>query len=1073
MQCTKPSMASGGSATFTVVTEVSPGWPTAFNIDNQASVTPDGADEANYDDNFPATSTPVTAAADLSLTKSDTPDPVAPGGDITYALTATNNGPSDTRFTLTDGLPPGTTFVSLQNDPELSQCFGPSPGDTGTVTCFAFLSPGTSTTFTVVVHVDPAVAGGTAITNTASATTDTPDPNAANNTATASTTVATGPDVALTKTDSPDPVTAGNNLTYTLTAANNGSEDADGVTVSDTLPLGTSLVTAAPSQGTCSGTTTVTCNVGTLAGGASATVTLVVHVAPSVAAGTVISNTAAATTTSDETNPNNNSATATTTVATSADLAVTKTDSPDPVLAGNNLTYALGVANTGPSDAGAVTLTDTLPAGTSLVTAAPSQGTCSGTTTVTCNVGTLANGASASVTLTVHVEVSVAAGTVLTNTASASSAATDPNSGNNSATATTTVAASTDLAVTKGDSPDPVTAGTDLTYTIVAGNNGPANAQTVTLTDALPVGTTFVSLSPAPGWSCVTPAVGDTGTVTCTAPALVNLDSAGFSLVVHVGPSVPDGTVISNTASISSATIDPAPGNDSATATTTVNASADLSVIKSGPPEPVTAGSDLIYTITVMNNGPSDAQNVSVSDPLPAGTTFVSATPSIGSCAGTATVTCSLGVVAAGVPATITLVVHVGSGVAAGTLITNTASATSTTPDPSPGAESGSAVNQVLASADVALTKTDSPDPVTAGNNITYTLTAANNGPSDAQDVSVTDALGGGATFVSLAPPAGWTCSVPQVGTTGNVTCNIPALPAGASDVFTLVVHVDPQLPDSFVLSNTAFAVTTTFESDLANDVAGAATTVTVPPPPSADLAVTKTDSPDPVTAGNNITYTITVANNGPSQAENASASDTLPPGTTFVSATPSQGSCAGTATVSCALGSIASGASATVTLVVQVGPGFLDAVVTNTATASSTTADPDPANNSGTATTTVTAPPPPSADLAVTKTDTPDPVTAGNNIAYTITVANNGPSQAENASASDTLPGGTTFVSATPSVGSCAGTATVVCSLGPLAVRGFGDHHVGGAGRSRVPRRRRSEYGHGELDDRRSRPDQ
>jgi uncharacterized repeat protein (TIGR01451 family) len=209
-----------------------------------------------------------------------------------------------------------------------------------------------------------------------------------------------------------------------------------------------------------------------------------------------------------------------------------------------------------------------------------------------------------------------------------------------------------------------------------------------------------------------------------------------------------------------------------------------------------------------------------------------------------------------------------------------------------------------------------------------------------------------------------------------------------------------------------------------------------VPPPPSADLAVTKTDSPDPVTAGNNISYTITVANNGPSQAESASASDTLPPGTTFVSATPSQGACVGTTSVSCALGSIANGASATVTLTVQVDPVTPGgAVISNTAEALSRTADPDPSNNAATAATTVVAGSPPvSADLSVTKTDSPDPVTPGSPITYTITVTNNGPADTDSAQITDAVPAGTSFVSVVPTVGSCLGTATFTCDLGPLA---------------------------------------
>ena len=199
---------------------------------------------------------------------------------------------------------------------------------------------------------------------------------------------------------------------------------------------------------------------------------------------------------------------------------------------------------------------------------------------------------------------------------------------------------------------------------------------------------------------------------------------------------------------------------------------------------------------------------------------------------------------------------------------------------------------------------------------------------------------------------------------------------------------------------------------------------------------MTKTDSPDPVTAGNNITYTITVANNGPSGAADVTLADEVPAGNTFVSATPSQGSCVGTTSVSCALGSIANGAAATVTLTVQVDPATPGgAVITNTAEALSRTADPDPGNNASTAATTVVAASPPvSADLSVTKTDSPDPVTPGSAITYTITVTNNGPADAGSAQITDAVPAGTSFVSVVPTVGSCLGTATFTCDLGPLA---------------------------------------
>ena len=132
--------------------------------------------------------------------------------------------------------------------------------------------------------------------------------------------------------------------------------------------------------------------------------------------------------------------------------------------------------------------------------------------------------------------------------------------------------------------------------------------------------------------------------------------------------------------------------------------------------------------------------------------------------------------------------------------------------------------------------------------------------------------------------------------------------------------------------------------------------TATVTPTPTIipiDLAVTKGDSPDPAQVGQNLTYAMGVFNNGPGVATNVMLTDTLPAEVNFVSVTPSQGTCSGTSTVTCNLGSIPPFGAALVTLVVT---PTVAGLVSNTATVPNP-GDPFPSNNSATATTTVVPP--------------------------------------------------------------------------------------------------------------------
>ena len=1008
--CTRATWASGSSTTFTINVTAQNQAGTMTNTASVSSATPDPTPTNNN----ASANTTVTAVADLAVTKVGPPTVVA-GGNVSYTVSASNNGPSNaSNVSLVDTLPAGVTFVSVTPSNGGWTC---NNAGNVSVTCTrGNWNSGASTTFTIVVTA-PAQAGS--LSNTASISSTTPDPDTTNNTGTANTSVTGSANLAVTKSG-PATVVAGGNVSYTIDASNLGPSNASNVSLVDTLPAGVTFVSMTPSNGgwTCNnaGNVSVTCTRGTWNTGASTSFTLVVT-APNQ--GGPITNTVAITSTTPDPNTGNNTDTANTTVTASADLAVTKMG-PANVTAGGTVTYTVAASNLGPSSAANVSLVDTLPAGVTFVSVTPSNGgwTCNnaGNVSVTCTRGTWNTGASTTFTIVV---TAPAQGGSLTNSASIASTTADPNSGNNSASVGTTVDASADLSVTKSG-PATVTAGANVTYTLDAANNGPSNAANVSLVDTLPAGVTFVSVTPSNGgWTC-----NNSGnvSVTCTRGTWNTGASTTFTVVV-TAPN--QAAALTNTAAISSTTADPNSGNNSDTANTTVNASADLAITKAGPGT-VTAAGNVSYTLTASNNGPSDAANVSLTDTLPAGVTFVSITPSNGgwTCnnAGNVSATCTRATWAAGASTVFTLIVTAPPQ--AGSL-TNTVSITSTTADPNTGNNTDSVNTAVTASADLAVTKLG-PGSVTAAGNVTYDVTVENLGPSDATGVNVVDTLPAGVTFVSATPSnGGWTCN-----NSGNVsvTCTRATWNAGASTTFTIVVTAPN---DAASLTNTVSIASTTPDSDSTNNTDSVSTTVTA----SADLRLVK-NAPATVAASGNVTYTLDVDQLGPSSASNVSVVDTLPAGVTFVSVNASNGgwTCnnAGNVSVTCTRATWAAGSSTTFTIIVT-APAQAGSL-NNSATVSATTPDPTPGNNTDTASTSVTA----SADLAVTKSG-PATVVAGGNISYTVDAENLGPSDAANVSVIDALPAGVTFVSVNASNGgwTCnnAGNVSVTCTRATWAV--------------------------------------
>jgi len=1082
--CTTPSVGSMGPVACTTINFPANASPAAVfqlvlkydpngGVPTNTAFVSASTSDPSLGNNMSTVASLLAFDSDLQMSKTG-PLTATAGQPVTYFLTATNNGPSNaTAPPITDTLPSTLTFESLtQTSPApfpTASCTTPAVGSSGTITCYPLspVTPGTTYSFRLVARVRSNVAAGSSVTNTASYTV-LPDPthgdsNPFNNTATVTSTVSALADLSVSKIAGAGTVNPGNNITYTVNVSNGGPSDAATVALSDVVPTGTTFVSAMQTAGpsfACSApavgaTGTINCTIASLAAGASATFTFVVQNNTNNLGGTVISNTAQVSTATSESTLANNSSTANVTV-TAAGLAVTKSASPNPVQAGTNITYSVTVSNVGTVGAHGVSLTDAIPANTTFVSEMQTGGpgfSCStpavgATGTVTCTNALLAAGASADFQIVVRVNPTTANGTVISNTANVSTTDTDPNLSNNSATANTTVAVTSDISVTKSGPPSVGLGGT-ITYTVSISNVGTSDAQTVTLTDVVPTGTTFVSetQSSGPAFACSAPAVGGTGTISCNIATLAAGATSTFSIVVSANAGA--GSAITNTATGGSASADANPANNSSSATTTV-AGPDLAVTKSDSPDPVTAGSNITYTVTVQNNGTSGANNVSLVDAIPANTTFVSetqtggptftcSTPLVGT---TGTINCTNALLNAATAATFQVVVQVTAGTPSGTIISNTATTSTTDAEANTTNNSATATTTVAAApiADLTITKSDAPDPVTAGSNITYTITITNSGTSAAANVSLSDPLPANTTFVSFASPAGWTPSTPAVGSNGTVSATNASLAATASATFTLVVNVNSGTPAATTITNTATTSTSSTESSTANNSATATTTVTAVAPTLADLVVAKSDSPDPVTAGSNITYTITVTNSGAAAAANVSLTDAVPTNTTFVSFvapagwTPSTPSVGSGGTVSATNASLASGASASFTLVVNVNsatPG--GTVITNSANAATTTAETSTANNSATATTTV-ATVTLTADLVVTKNANPSAVAPGGQITYTITTLNNGPGAASGVSITDPLPAGTTLVSATSSQGSCSGTTTVICSLGSIA---------------------------------------
>ena len=492
------------------------------------------------------------------------------------------------------------------------------------------------------------------------------------------------------------------------------------------------------------------------------------------------------------------------------------------------------------------------------------------------------------------------------------------------------------VGITKTVTPGPHTIGQQVTFTITASNTGASNASDVKVTDLLNTRYTYVSHTASNGNPTYNPATG-----LWTIGTLNNGANAILTITATINPT---GAAQINTATITADEYDTLITNNTASATTNAPQTADVAVTKTGIATDGTINwnswtynGSVTYTITIHNNGPTDATNIVVTDNLQSQySSPTSYSPSTGtvvlSGTGSKNITWTIPFLANGGTATLVFTSTYSRSVFGG-FQSNTASATQDQTDPNTGNNTSTITppdGGVSANLEVAK-QVSNPTP-NVGATVTFTISAAKLTGTAVSGVTVTDVLPIGYTFVSANASIGNYNTGTGVWTLGNIS---------NSTVHTLTIQAKVNAPQDVAdeYKNTAtINGTNVVDGQLLNNVA----TATVDPL-LADLDLEKTANASAVRVGSPVEFTITIDNNGPDPAVGVSVADLLPAGYTFVSYDASQGSY-NSGTGVWTVGNMANGARHTLDIVATVkGAGDM----TNVATVSATTYDTLPSNNS------------------------------------------------------------------------------------------------------------------------------
>ncbi|MCG6587730.1 recombinase family protein [Clostridioides difficile] len=761
--------------------------PSTVGIITNTAVVSSTTADPNLNNNTSTIETEVNLLADILVMKTAEPNSAVPGTLLRYTIQVENLGPANAEnVILNDDIP--ASIINPEYSLDGGASFQPWNGSLNIGT----LNSGIS--LTVLIQGTVSLNSSEYIVNTATVSSTTPDPDLSNNISTIITPVNPQAGISIIKVADEDVAVPGEEFVYTIEIFNEGPSNATNVVLTDDIPD----VILNPEYSLDGGATfqpwNGSLNIGTVAPGQLIRI-IIKGLVSSTATGD-ITNTAEVS--ADVPEPVTDSSTVTTPIVPSADIEVIKTSNMDTAVPGETFSYTITVINLGPSAAQSIVLTDDIPD----VILNPEYSLDGGVTFQPWNgnlsIGTLDAGEIRSIIIRGTVS-QTAVGTII-NTATISSPTPDPNPDNNTSTDETDISPLADISVIKGNEPVAIPGGRFI-YGIEIANAGPSFAENVTLTDNIPASILNPEYSIDNGVT-FQPWNGSLNIGTLDAGEIRNIIIRGTVSQTAIG------TII-NTATVSSTTPDPNLNNNTSTSEAEVSSSADISVVKRSNQTVVVPGDVLDYTIEVINAGPSTAQNVTLTDNIPAsilspeysidnGVTFQPWNGSL-----------SIGTLGAGEIRNI-IIRGIVSQTAIGTII-NTATVSSTTPDPNLNNNTSTSEIDISSSADISVIKLANKTEACVEEQIDFVIVVSNAGPENAQNVTLIDNVSDKlkkAVFsldrgVSFQP---WTGSL-----------NIGTLPAGTLRVILLRGIIKSTCLDR--LTNIAEVTSTTPDSNLNNNI--------------------------------------------------------------------------------------------------------------------------------------------------------------------------------------------------------------------------------------------------------------